>query len=561
MTAMLLKYLLKKPLVLAAYIILIVLVPNLVVRMTYQTAMLIEGVRRLETEQFISILVQVVGCFLLFFLCHYGLKLCQVSIISEARISVKSELFHEVTGISRDRFSGQSCGEYITTFSNDVSLLEYRYFTAVLDFADALISFVTYFAAILTLNRVFALIVFACEIMGLTICLIFRKKNIRLSSQYVRQLGIFTQRVREFFAARMAIHNYHALDPVRAVFRKTNQETEDAKTDMEISLAFTDSFAHFTRCMGAYTIVAVGAVLMMRDLVSFSDIFVAYTFANTLSAPIKRIINDINAVNSMQSIKTKMEMLISHNQEEKALTGSCGSFSGIRMEHVTVQYDQLTAVADVSFHFEAGKKYLILGRNGCGKSSLMKLLVRGNDRYQGSITMCGREMRELPNEVVREHVSLISEDVSLLTDTVGNNIGLYRNVSDEEIRQAALFTGLRIPLERCLHDRGRNISSGERRRIEISRTLIWQPDVLIIDEAFSTLDIPTAYELEKKLLMVQNKTVIVISHNFAGSLLESYDCIIMMEHGGIQASGSHKQLLAECEAYRHLIELKCGRMQ
>jgi len=557
---MLVKHLFKKPLRLIAYIIFMVLVPNLSVSLTYCTAMLIEHARQLDAERFASVLIQAVGYFALYSVFRYCLTLCQKAMISAARVSVKEEMFHHITGMSRSSFGEQSCGEHIAAFSNDISLLEYRYFSAILDGVDAFVSFITYFSAILMLSNVFAAIVLVFESLGIAICLILKKRNVRLSGRYIGVLSTFTQKVREFFAARQTIHNYAAEDNIRSVFRDVNAQTEQTKTDMEVSVFFTDAFAHFTRCMGAYTIVAVGAVLMMRDAVSFSDVFVAYTFANTLSMPIKKIINDVNAIYSVQSIKVKIERLISQSSEEQALIEPEETFSGISMEHVFVHYDDKMVVSDVTCRFEPGKKYLILGHNGCGKSTLMKLLVRENDNYRGSVIMCGREMRELPNDAVRAHVSFISEAVSVLSDTVCNNITLYRDLSHEQIEQVVTATGLRVPLERSLRDGGRNISSGEKRRIEICRALINQPDVLILDEALSTLDIRTAYEIEKNILDLADKTVICISHNFSGNLLGRYDNIIVMEKGCIIACGPHERLMAECGAYRHLIELKCGRI-
>ncbi len=558
---MLFRHLFKKPLVLAAYVALMVLTPILAARTTYQLAMLIEYVRQLDAGRFTAGLIQALVSFGLYTVSHFGLVVCQKAMISQGRVGVKAELFRHVTGLGRDAFAKRGCAEYITAFSNDISLLEYRYFAALLDGAEALVSFATYFAAILTVNAAFAAVVLAFESLGVTICLIFRRRNARLSKTYISLLGAFTGRVRECFAARLAIHNYGAVGSVEAEFGRANARAEDAKTDMEESLVFTDALAHFTRCMGAYTIVALGAVLMAAGRVAFSEVFVAYTFSNTLSAPIKKIINDINAICSVRPIRANMERMTSESDQERALKQPEESYSGIALEHVSVRLGERTVLRDVTCCFEPGKKYLIVGSNGCGKSTLARLLVRGNDHYEGSVVLCGREMRELPNTAIQAHVSLISEDVAILTDTVRSNIALYRDVPEEKLREAAAYAGVKVPLERRLRAGGRNISSGERRRVEIARSLIQRPDALIVDEAFSTLDIPTARALEEKLLALEDQTVVAIAHNFAADLLERYDGILLMEDGAIVASGKHRQLMAGCEPYRHLIELKCGSVE
>ena len=110
-------------------------------------------------------------------------------------------------------------------------------------------------------------------------------------------------------------------------------------------------------------------------------------------------------------------------------------------------------------------------------------------------------------------------------------------------------------MERSVTDEGRNISSGEQRRIEIARSLLESAKVLIFDEVVSTLDIETAYDIERMALDLADKTVIFISHNFSGKLIKEYDEILVMESGKLLAHGTYADLISSCEYFRRICDI------
>ena len=137
------------------------------------------------------------------------------------------------------------------------------------------------------------------------------------------------------------------------------------------------------------------------------------------------------------------------------------------------------------------------------------------------------------------------------------NTDLYREISDETLQEAMKTVELSVPIDRQIGDGGKYLSSGERRKLEIARALVKNPQVLILDEVVSTLDIETAYEIEK-LVLELSTTVIMVSNAFSGKLIEKYDAIILMDKGEILASGRHKELLKKSAMYREIYEIRCG---
>ena len=555
---MLFSYLLKKPWAVLSYGVLIVFIPRISVRITYQTATLLGAVRTADADQMLSILLKILVLFLVCCLLQYWSGLLKRYILSCARRTLKADLFRNLVQVSRTFFEQQGSGSHITAFSNDISILEYKYFEAVLEGAESVLVFAAYFSAIFTLQPLFGGIVFFFELTALLICFFMRRENRKRSRIYIDTLAGFTQAVGDYFASRFTIWNYAAEEGVERAFQQQNRQTEQAKSESELAVAFTDAFAHFIRCMGAYAIVAFGAVQVLHMTMTFSSVYAAYSFANNLSNPIKTIIGKFNDIQASRSVSRKIAAVIRARREEGARLDTDAPFEGIHLDQVSVRRDGQEILSQISFDFEPGKKYLILGRNGSGKSTLLRLLVRSYDGYEGSVTLCGTELRDLAYPAVARRVSYINENVSLLTGTVYDNIALFGGASREQVDQVMARVGLTVPQERFLRDGGKNISSGEKRRIEIARCLLTGPDVLIFDEAVSTLDIPTAYGIEKMMLHMPDKTVIFVSHNFSSRLLEQYDQILFLDRGRLTASGTHRSLLADSPDYRRLIQIKCG---
>mgnify|MGYP003300555186 CR=1 FL=1 len=209
-----------------------------------------------------------------------------------------------------------------------------------------------------------------------------------------------------------------------------------------------------------------------------------------------------------------------------------------------------------SFKFKYGKKYLIIGKNGSGKSSLFRLLKKRYLSYNGDIKIGKSDIKELSTKELSKAISYLNEKVDLFSGTIRDNITLFSSQnSDEEISKAICKTQLKIDQNRQVNDSGFNISSGEKRRIEIARSILKGASVIVFDEVVSTLDVITAYEIEKMILNYE-KTIIFISHNFSAKLIKKYDEILIMDEGKLIDSGSYSQLIKRNEYFRKICQVK-----
>ncbi|HOE91390.1 MAG TPA: ATP-binding cassette domain-containing protein, partial [Candidatus Cloacimonadota bacterium] len=216
---------------------------------------------------------------------------------------------------------------------------------------------------------------------------------------------------------------------------------------------------------------------------------------------------------------------------------------------------------DINFEIEKGKTLAICGRTASGKSSIVDLLVRVYNPPKGAIFIDGQEIYNIPLELLRKSIVMVPQDVFLFSDTIANNIALGKpNASLEEIHNAAKYAAIYDEIlefnqgfDTIVGERGVTLSGGQKQRVAIARSLVTDPEILILDDALSAVDTKTENQILNHLINVRSgKTTIIIAHRI--SALHQADKILVLQKQTIVESGSHDELLALNGAYHDLYE-------
>lgn len=237
----------------------------------------------------------------------------------------------------------------------------------------------------------------------------------------------------------------------------------------------------------------------------------------------------------------------------------------IELRHLTFRYPdgEFDALRDVSFSVRAGENVGIIGKTGCGKTTLVDLLLRTYNVPDGTVFIDGHDINTVPIRDVRAAAAYLPQDDFLFSDTIGSNIAFADDdAAPERIRAAARMAGVDGDIsafpagyDTVLGERGVTVSGGQKQRIGIARALLRDAQILILDDPVSAVDTKTERRILTQLRQTRaGRTTIVIAHRI--STVEHMDKIVFLEDGAVADVGTHEELCARCPGYRHMVELQ-----
>ena len=329
--------------------------------------------------------------------------------------------------------------------------------------------------------------------------------------------------------------------------------------------AFLSSIPTLVTSVSNLLVMGTGVLLVLRGSFSIGMVMAFQGFLSSFMSPANAIITTGQSLQEMITQMERVDDVMSYPSDtlldEKEKKADYEKLSGnIEMKDVSFGYARLGAPLIENFNLtvKPGQKIALVGRTGCGKSTVAKLLSGLYRPWSGSITFDGMPLEEIDRHVFTGSVAVIDQNVTLFEDTVVENIKMWDDsIEDFEMIMAARDAGIyediiqrHNGLMHKMTENGRDFSGGQRQRIEIARALAQDPTICILDEATSALDAKTEYEVVNSI-RERGITCVVIAHRL--STIRDCDEIIVMDHGKIMERGTHKELMALGGMYKELV--------
>jgi ATP-binding cassette subfamily B protein len=482
-------------------------------------------------------------------------------------LDVRMRLFARLQEISLRYFDTTPVGRLVTRVTNDVEVLN-EVFSSGLVMMVANI-FMIFWIVVMMFYTNWQL---ALATIGVVPALIygtniFRKAVRREYRQIRAQVARMNAFLNEYISGMNIIQIFSQEERRRQEFDEINAAHTEAHIRSVFYYAVFFPFVEMMSTVSLAIVIWYAAGHILEGTMTVGEVIAFSMFGEMFFRPVRELSDKYNTLQSAMASSERIFQLLDEDSfvRDNPNAEEMGEFQdAIEFRNVSFSYDGVrNALCDVSFRVKKGQTVAIVGATGAGKSSLMNLLTRFYEFQSGDILIDGRSIRAVKQRSLRRRIAIVLQDVFLFSRSVAENISLGNaEISPERIREAAEAVGAaefieKLPLayDTQVMERGATLSVGQKQLISFARALAANPEILILDEATSSIDTATERQIERAIhTLLQGRTSIVIAHRL--STIQRADAIIVLHHGRVHESGTHQELLAHNGLYAKLYRLQ-----
>ena len=399
--------------------------------------------------------------------------------------------------------------------------------------------------------------------LSLIVVMIIAPKSQVFFAEQQKSLGLLNNQVEETYGGHTIVKTFNHTAKDQEVFEEENDKLYAAGWKAQFISAIIMPLMNFVKNLGYVFVAVLGGVKVANGNMTLGDVQAFLQYTTQFSQPITQLASLMNTIQStVASAERVFEVLDEEEMSDKksGLPVEENTPYKVRFENVQFGYtkNQLL-MTDFNLDVKPGEMVAIVGPTGAGKTTLINLLERFYDVSGGSIRYDGVDTRDLSRDNLRAQFSMVLQDTWLFTGSIYDNIK-YGNddATDEQVIEAAKAAHVddfvrKLPegYQTVLNEDASNISQGQRQLITIARAFLANPDVLILDEATSSVDTRTEILIQKAMnRLLENRTSFVVAHRL--STIRDADNIIVMNHGSIVETGNHDQLMEKDGFYADL---------
>ena len=503
-------------------------------------------------------------------LTSWALSAIMIRLSRNVVSKMRKDLFDHMTNLPISFFDTYQTGDVISILSYDVDTVGATLSTDLTQILSSLITVVGSFAMMMSIAPEMLLIfviTIPCSI-GVTR---WRAKIVRpLFSKRSRMLGAMNGYAEEAVSGLKTIRAYHQEEEFNERFRTHNDNAIHANWHADHTACITGPTVNLINNLSLAAVSIFGALLYMAGGITLGNVSSFVLYSRKFSGPINEFANILSEIQSSLAAAERVLGLLAMDPEPADALDSTpitDCKGHVEFRHVSFGYTPDTTVLhDINYTAEPGKEMAIVGETGCGKTTMINLLMRVYDVTEGAILLDGVDIRKLPRDELRRQFTMVLQDTWLFDGTVFENIAYGRDgVTREEVERAAkaahihdMIMSLPKGYDTIVTGSGNSISKGQRQLLTIARAMLIDSSMLILDEATSNVDTQTERRIQDAMLqLMKGRTCFVIAHRL--STITGADCILVMDKGRIVESGTHEELLAKKGTYYELYHAQFDR--
>ena len=475
---------------------------------------------------------------------------------------MRTAVFHKLNRVPLHYIDSHAHGDLISRVVNDIDQVADGLLQGFTQLFNGIVTIFGTLLFMLSVNVAITLVVVVVTPLSLFVASFIAKRSSGMFKEQSQTRGELGGYVEEMIGNQKVVKAFSYEDRAQETFEEINSRLYDSGVKAQFYSSLTNPCTRFVNAV-VYALVGIaGAVSAVSGRLTIGQISCFLTYANQYTKPFNEITGVLTelqtAVASANRVFAVLDEVDEPSDEAAPVLAQCDGRVAIR--HVDFSYyPDVPLIADLNLNVRPGQRVAIVGPTGCGKTTIINLLMRFYDVNSGTISVSGVDIRDITRNSLRSAYGMVLQDTWLFSGTVRDNIAYGRpDATEAEIVEAAKAAHThsfikRLPegYDTVISEDGGNISQGQKQLLCIARVMLTKPPMLILDEATSSIDTLTEIRIQKAFdHMMEGRTSFVVAHRL--STIREADTILVMNSGKIIEQGTHEELLEKGGFYANL---------
>ncbi|HEX5640842.1 MAG TPA: ABC transporter ATP-binding protein [Thermoleophilia bacterium] len=517
----------------------------------------------IDFDALARILALLAGVYLVSALFQWLQSYLMAGIAQRAIYRLRRQADEKLARLPLKYFDDHPRGDVLSRMTNDIDNISQSLQQSLTQIITSALTIIGVLIMMLTISWLLALISVLVVPVSVLITVTIAKRSQKQFARQWETTGDLNGHVEEMFTGHNVVKVFGRQEKAIATFEEQNEQLYQASFKAQFISGIIMPVMNSVMNLNYVAIAVVGGLMVATGRISLGDVQAFIQYSRQFTMPITQVAGIMNVLQSTAASSERVFELLDE-PEETPDPAECVVFEHTRghiaLEGVSFRYVPDTPlITDLTLDVAPGETVAIVGPTGAGKTTLVNLLLRFYDIDEGRILVDGVETRDISRSDLRRLFGMVLQDTWLFSGTIRDNIAYGREgATEEEIRAAAkaarvdhFVRALPDGYDTVLDDDATNISQGERQLLTIARAFLADPDILILDEATSSVDTRTEVLIQQAMAeLMQDRTSFVIAHRL--STIRGADIILVMDRGAIIEQGSHAELMAARGFYHDL---------
>lgn len=492
-------------------------------------------------------------------ICTYFMNLINNRIAFGIVREIRSKAIEHVQRVPLSYLDSHSTGDIVSRITTDTDILSDGLLLGFTQLFSGIITVIVTLFFMFSKNVTVSLLVVVLTPLSFVVARFISSRSFNLFKKQSEVRGRQTGFIDEIVGNQKVVKAFGYEDRASSRFREINDELVDCSQQAVFYSSLTNPSTRFVNSLVYACVALVGILLVPGGSLTVGGLSVLLAYANQYMKPFNDISSVVTEMQNALACASRLFSFLEEKEETPEASLELGAVGGsVDIKDVSFRYEKdHPLIEDLNVHAEPGMKIAIVGPTGCGKTTIINLLMRFYDVDSGTISIDGTPIKDITRHSLRRNYGMVLQDTWLKGDTVRENIRFGKpDASDEEIIEAAKASHCwefiqRLPnsLDTILSDDG--ISQGQKQLLCIARVMLCHPPMLILDEATSSIDTRTEILIQQAFdTLMKGRTSFVVAHRL--STIRNASLILVMKDGHIMEQGTHDELLSRGGFYEKL---------